>query len=211
MCCCTPTLAPTAFLQYLCTLIVLPQPILPYRSDTKPPDPHVFCFPRYPLISQHYLSVCLPLLLLATCCHPGCVRCGGTLDHRPSSMHTLPQTHNQIPILHFFTPLQTGTFAKLFQFGTLVRSKWTRGATSQLSSQVEPEKNVETAGERFFSLVSDNSGDLADIKEEPVFRRGIGGENLDIMKRDDKSGPQVTGLCLRALPGEGVVSVHQQS
>lgn len=72
-------------------------------------------------------------------------------------------------------------------------------------------KNVETAGERFFSLVSDNSGDLADIKEEPVFRRGIGGENLDIMKRDDKSGPQVTGLCLRALAGEGVVSVHQQS
>ena len=72
-------------------------------------------------------------------------------------------------------------------------------------------KNVETAGERFFSLVSDNSGDLADIKEELVFRRGIGGENLDIMKRDDKSGPQVTGLCLRALAGEGVVSVHQQS
>ena len=126
-------------------------------------------------------------------------------------MHTLPQTHNQIPILHFFTQLQTGTFAKLFQFGTLVRSKWTRAATSQLSSQVEPEKNVETAGERFFSLVSDNSGDLADIKEEPVFRRGIGGENLDIMKRDDKSGPQVTGLCLRALASEGVVSVHQQS
>ena len=72
-------------------------------------------------------------------------------------------------------------------------------------------KNVETAGERFFSLVSDNSGDLADIKEELVFRRGIGGENLDIMKRDDKSGPQVTGLCLRALASEGVVSVHQQS
>ena len=69
-------------------------------------------------------------------------------------------------------------------------------------------KNVETAGERFFSLVSDNSGDLADIKEELVFRRGIGGENLDIMKRDDKSGPQVTGLCLGALASEGVVSVH---
>ena len=42
-----------------------------------------------------------------------------------------------------------------------------------------------------------------------MFRRGIGGENLDIMKRDDKRSPQVTGLCLRALAGKGVVSVHQ--
>ena len=31
-------------------------------------------------------------------------------------------------------------------------------------SQVLLEKNVETAKEGFFSLVSDNSGDLADIK-----------------------------------------------
>ena len=29
------------------------------------------------------------------------------------------------------------------------------------------------------------------------------------MKRDDKGRPQVTGLCLKALAGEGVVSVHQ--
>ena len=144
-----PSFGPNSVLAYLCTLMVLPQPIL-HWSDTKPPDPHVFCFPRYPLISQHYLSVCLPLLLLATCCHPGCVRCGGTLDHRPSSMHTLPQTHNQIPILHFFTHLQTGTFAKLFQFGTLVRSKWTRAATSQLSSQVEPEKTLKPQGKDSF-------------------------------------------------------------
>ena len=35
-----------------------------------------------------------------------------------------------------------------------------------------------------------------------MFRRGIGGENLDIMKRDDKRSPQVTGLCLRALAGK---------
>ena len=33
---------------------------------------------------------------------------------------------------------------------------------------------------------------------------------MDIMKRDDKRRPQVTGLCLKALAGEGVVSVHQQ-
>ena len=33
---------------------------------------------------------------------------------------------------------------------------------------------------------------------------------MDIMKRDDKRRPQVTGLCLKALVGEGVVSVHQQ-
>ena len=32
---------------------------------------------------------------------------------------------------------------------------------------------------------------------------------MDIMKRDDKRRPQVTGLCLKALAGEGVVSVHQ--
>ena len=35
-----------------------------------------------------------------------------------------------------------------------------------------------------------------------MFRRGIGGENLDIMKRDDKRSPQVTDLCLRALAGK---------
>ena len=70
---------------------------------------------------EHYLSVCLPgatshLLLLASG--------RSTLDHpQPSSMHTLLQTHNQIPLRRFFTQLQTGTFAKVFQFGTLVRSK----------------------------------------------------------------------------------------
>ena len=32
---------------------------------------------------------------------------------------------------------------------------------------------------------------------------------MDIMKRDDKRRPQVAGLCLKALAGEGVVSDQQ--
>ena len=43
-----------------------------------------------------------------------------------------------------------------------------------------------------------------------MFIVGIGGENLDMYEeRDDKRRPQVSGLCLKALAGEGVVSVHQ--
>ena len=66
---------------------------------------------------EHYLSVCLPPPL-HTCCQRWHIRPpAATNAHTPSD----PQSNSNSALLHAIA--ETGTFAKVFQFGTLVRSK----------------------------------------------------------------------------------------